>query len=649
MSEDSRIEIGLRTRILLIALAMLLVATSGAIVTAGYLINERLIQAQQSRAEAIARGLNSQLQRLFALGIALDQLQGFEDQCREAVEHNEGLSQAMVIAPDGRILFHNDPSNPRGTGVDGVIDNAISTGERFLRHFDSGNFFVLQPVSEPNGAHVGTIAVGFPFSLVEQERNHVMIATLLVSIVAIGVGMLLLLFTLSRYVIGPITSIVTATERLRATGDAPPGQRLPASDLYEFSVMANGINRLLDRVEEHERALHQAKDVAVAANRAKTAFLANMSHELRTPMNAIMGFTELSLRSSEEPRTRDYLEKMRTAERNLLAIIADVLDLSRIEAERLTIECKPFNVGQLVDKQIRLIEHAAEDKSLTLETEIAGDLDDLVVTGDPQRLGQVLLNLMSNAVKFTHEGRVTVRARVTDRHDDTVTLRVEVQDTGIGIATIDQARLFQPFEQVDNSRTRNYGGTGIGLAISKRIVEMMNGRIGVRSQPGKGSTFWFVLSLPLAESASTRIETAEPETPDNAQLHDLCAGMRILVVEDDAVNQLVISDLLDAVGLTAEIAGDGQQALELVDPERHALVLMDVHMPNMDGVTAVKEMRKQHRLLHLPILAVTANAFDENRERCLSAGMNDFIEKPVEADEFYATLGMWLKCREAPD
>jgi signal transduction histidine kinase len=264
--------IGLRTRILPIALAILIVATAGAITTSSYLFIERLTQAQQSRAEAIAKGLHTHLQRLLSLGIGLNQLQGFEVQCREAVENNAGLSQAMVILPDGQILFHNQPNRMAGNRISDAMAEEIARDQNHFKDEPSNTYFALLPIDDGSGA------VGFPFSLVSSQRN-----------------------------------------------------------------------RLLGRIEEHEQSLSQAKDLAIAANRAKSAFLANMSHELRTPMNAIMGFTDLAARKTREDHTRAYLERMCTAGKNLLAIINDVLDLSRIEAVRLTLDIKPMNIKAVID------------------------------------------------------------------------------------------------------------------------------------------------------------------------------------------------------------------------------------------------------------------------------------------------------------
>ena len=640
--------IGLRARILMIALAILIVATSGAISTSSYLFIERLTYAQQSRAEAIAKGLHTHLQRLFALGIGLNQLQGFEDQCREAVENNEGLSKAMVIAPDRQILFHNEPNLMKGSRISDAMSDAIARQQHLFKDEDSNTYFALLPIVDNNGSSEGTIAVGFPFSLVVSQRDRVIGISMIVSIAAIGVGMVFMLFSLSRYVIRPISSLVAATEGLRTSGDTQPGERLPECNLLEFGVMARGINRLLDRIEEHEQALRQAKDIAIAANRAKSAFLANMSHELRTPMNAIMGFTELAARKTQEEQTRNYLEKMRSSEKNLLTIIDDVLDLSRIEAERMFLDVKPMNVKTVIDSQIALIERVAHDKHLLIHTEIASELSHQELLGDAQRLGQVLLNLLGNAVKFTESGSITVSARVANetKYEGTE-IQFEVRDTGIGIAPSDHPRLFQTFEQVDNSSTRKFGGTGLGLAISKRIVELMNGKIGVESELGKGSRFCFSVVLETPSNVVTEQSPEESSPIDDNRIRERFSGTGVLVVEDDIVNQLVISEILADAGLNVDMANDGQDALDKIDPVRHAIVLMDMQMPRMDGVSATVAMRKRPALQDVPIVALTANAFEEDWQRCMDAGMDDFIAKPVDPAVIYTTINNWLNRRLA--
>ena len=539
---------------------------------------------------------------------------------------NEVLAQAE----------HSPPGNEQGSQVE-VFQASVR-----LQKNPSGDYFLLSnnQTPAPTEDYLGRVLVGMSGEAFSTRQQEILLKAVILALFALGFTYLLarrLASNLSK----PISDMSNAVKAIQQGDYTTP---LPVVDDGELGSLAQHINNLADGLEQASREQHaaiaqliQTREEAERANRAKTDFLAMMSHELRTPMNGVLGMLQLLETTEMTEEQAEYAALASESTEHLLKVINDILDFSRIERSALELERIPFNLAELVSNCAQAFQHSAVQRGLHLQLTIPEGLQDLHVLGDPTRIRQILVNLIGNALKFTEHGQISIEPLWQRLDHELIWFTCVVRDSGIGISSEKLDSMFTAFQQADSSISRRYGGTGLGLPIARTLAERMGGTLHATSEETLGSVFTLEIPLELHQPAEHSQRPAlEPETT--------CApGRKILLVEDNQVNQTVIEAMLSSLGYEVSMVSDGAQAIHFANTERFAAILMDCRLPIINGYEATRQIRQLPGCMTLPIIALTANALQGDRETCLQAGMNDYLAKPFKRADLEQILLRWVQ------
>jgi signal transduction histidine kinase/ActR/RegA family two-component response regulator len=632
----------------------------------GYVIHSRLADAEENlfdRSQLLARSFASSSE--YALFSGNRDL--LEQGARSMLDNSE-IDAVTVLDSHDNAMFVLARDGARRRNLADMVSkrDPVWQDQDVLRLYQPivttqlniGDIELAADSAPPKPASLGAVVIEVSKQQLNRKEVEMLGLSLLIMLAVLSLS-IAAAHWVARRIDKPITAIGRDLQRI---GEGALDVRIEvAHGIQELDQLARVVNQMATEIHqsrelletriaeatrslrEQKEQLERANQESIAANNAKSNFLANMSHEIRTPMNTIIGMTQLALLNEHDKKRRDYLRKISHSGEHLLGVIDDILDFSKIESGKLVLENTDFDLDQVKQTLISVSEWKASEKHLKLTFDFESSIPHNL-HGDPLRVNQILINYINNAIKFTAQGEIIVRARKLEETEHDVSLRFEVQDTGIGISPEQQSKLFQVFQQGDSSISRQYGGTGLGLAITQRLASLMSGEVGVQSETGKGSTFWAMVRISRSAATGRQDEEREKGAGGGAAAAAI-RGARILLAEDHPFNQQVAIEFLEDAGATARIANNGEEVLELLQRESFDCVLMDMQMPLMDGLAATRLIRANAALAKVPVIAMTANASHEDRERCLAAGMNDFIVKPFKLNNFYDTIARWVSTK----